>query len=143
MTCKFKECLARGQLLRGLAKDQAATLTVKPGFQVAAVVAVRPFPWVDKEAFERYSKDATVVFANGDRRRMHPCDIRVEDGEWLLTGTGDMRLWSPAPGKRSMKREEVYGRVGNFDIPNRFYRTDIGDRWPRDADLLSSWAYLR
>ncbi len=40
-------------------------------------------------------------------------------------------------------REEVYGRVGNFDIPNRFYRTDIGDRWPRDADLLSSWGYLR
>jgi phosphoribosylamine---glycine ligase len=40
-------------------------------------------------------------------------------------------------------REEFYGRVGSFDIPNGFYRTDIEDRWRRDADLLSSWGYLR
>ncbi len=54
-----------GQLLRGLAKGQAATLTVKPGFQVAAVVAVPPFPWVDKEAFERYSKGSCSPTATG------------------------------------------------------------------------------
>jgi phosphoribosylamine--glycine ligase len=133
-----------GQFLRGLAKGQAATLTVKPGFQMAVVVAVPPFPWVDKEAFERYSKDAAVVFANGDRRGVHPCDIRVEDGEWLLTGTAGYAVVVTGTGQTvDEAREEVYDRVGHFDIPNRIYRTDIGNRWHRDADLLYSWNYLR
>jgi hypothetical protein len=39
--------------------------------------------------------------------------------------------------------EEVYARVRNLAIPNMFYRTDIGYRWRRDADLLHAWGYLR
>jgi phosphoribosylamine--glycine ligase len=27
-------------------------------------------------------------------------------------------------------------------IPNMFYRTDIGDRWIREGDLLQTWGYL-
>jgi hypothetical protein len=40
-------------------------------------------------------------------------------------------------------REQAYGRIHNLVIPNMFYRTDIGDRWRKDADLLFSWGYLR
>jgi hypothetical protein len=27
-------------------------------------------------------------------------------------------------------------------IPNMFYRTDIGERWTRDGDLLQTWGYM-
>ncbi|MDD5317926.1 MAG: phosphoribosylamine-glycine ligase, partial [Candidatus ainarchaeum sp.] len=30
----------------------------------------------------------------------------------------------------------------NIMIPNMFYRTDIGERWVRDSDLLHMWGYL-
>ena len=35
-------------------------------------------------------------------------------------------------------RREAYNRVKNVMIPNMFYRTDIGERWVRDGDLLQS-----
>jgi phosphoribosylamine--glycine ligase len=37
---------------------------------------------------------------------------------------------------------EAYSRVKNIIIPNMFYRTDIGNRWRRDGDLLRTWGYL-
>ena len=30
----------------------------------------------------------------------------------------------------------------NIIVPNMFYRTDIGERWHRDGDLLQTWGYL-
>ena len=39
-------------------------------------------------------------------------------------------------------RKEAYNRVKNVIIPNMFYRTDIGERWQRDGDLLRTWGYL-
>jgi phosphoribosylamine--glycine ligase len=39
-------------------------------------------------------------------------------------------------------RREAYNRVKNLIIPNMFYRTDIGERWQRDGDLLQTWGYL-
>jgi phosphoribosylamine--glycine ligase len=39
-------------------------------------------------------------------------------------------------------RREAYNRVRNIIIPNMFYRTDIGERWIRDGDLLQTWGYM-
>ena len=39
-------------------------------------------------------------------------------------------------------RREAYNRVKAIVIPNMFYRTDIGERWARDGDLLQSWGLL-
>ncbi|MBN8550931.1 MAG: phosphoribosylamine--glycine ligase, partial [Deltaproteobacteria bacterium] len=39
-------------------------------------------------------------------------------------------------------RKEAYGRIKNILIPNMFYRTDIGERWHRDGDLLQTWGLL-
>lgn len=39
-------------------------------------------------------------------------------------------------------RREAYSRVRNIQIPNMFYRTDIGERWHRDSDLLQTWGLL-
>ena len=37
---------------------------------------------------------------------------------------------------------QVYSRLKNIILPNMFYRTDIGNRWSKDGDLLHSWGLL-
>ena len=39
-------------------------------------------------------------------------------------------------------RREAYNRVKTIIIPNMFYRTDIGERWTQDGDLLHTWGFL-
>ena len=39
-------------------------------------------------------------------------------------------------------RKSAYKRVKNIQIPNMFYRTDIGVRWFTDSDRLQTWGYL-
>jgi phosphoribosylamine--glycine ligase len=39
-------------------------------------------------------------------------------------------------------RRDADNRVKNVIIPNMFYRTDIGERWHRDDDLLQTWGHL-
>jgi phosphoribosylamine---glycine ligase len=133
-----------GRLLAGLACGNDAPLSPKRGFQVGVVVAVPPFPFVDPASFGKYSKDAVVVFKNGDRAGVHPCDVKLVDDDWLLTGTAGYAVVVTGAGETVEEAcEEAYGRIYNLIIPNMFYRTDIGSRWRRDADLLSSWGYLR
>ena len=36
---------------------------------------------------------------------------------------------------------ELMARM-NILIPNMFYRTDIGEKWPQDSDRLQTWGYL-
>jgi len=132
-----------GELLLGMARGDSMTVVTKPGFQIAVVIAVPPFPFEDPAAFNKYSKGAVVLF-NGDPRGVHPCDVKLVEGDWVLTGTAGYAAVVTGAGQTvEAARKEVYGRIRNLVIPNMFYRTDIGDRWRRDADLLYSWGYLR
>src|SRR5262249_42791557 len=47
-----------GDFLFSLAKGAPIPLRTKRGFQVGVVIAVPPFPFTDREAYERYSGDA-------------------------------------------------------------------------------------
>ena len=75
---------------------------------------------------------------------MHIEDVRLKNGEWLVTGTSGVIMVVVGMG-RSMKeaQAQAYGRVRNIMIPNMYYRTDIGDRWFEDSDRLHTWGYLR
>jgi phosphoribosylamine--glycine ligase len=131
-------------LLLALAKGGSFALVPKRGFQIGIVIAVPPYPFLDPAAFHKYSKDAVVVFKDGRKQGVHPCDVKLVDGDWLLTGTSGYAVVVTGGGQTVEEaREEAYGRISNLIIPNMFYRTDIGYRWRRDADLLFSWGYLR
>jgi len=133
-----------GNLLLALAKGDSFAVVPKRGFQIGIVIAVPPFPFLDPAAFHKYSKDAVVVFKNGKTQGVHPCDVKFVDGDWLLTGTAGYAVVVTGAGQTvEDAREEAYTRISNLTIPNMFYRTDIGHRWRRDADLLFSWGYLR
>jgi len=107
------------------------------------VIAVPPFPFLDSDAFHKFSEDAAVIFRKPMSEGIHPCDIRLVDGDWRLTGnSGYVMVVSGSGSTMDDARREAYNRVRNIIIPNMFYRTDIGERWHRDGDLLQTWGYL-
>jgi phosphoribosylamine--glycine ligase len=132
-----------GAFLEGLAKGAPVDLRTKKGFQVAVVIGVPPFPFVDPDAFRKYSEDAVVMFRKEIREGLHPCDLKLVDGDWRLAGNSGYAAVVTGSGPTMQDaRRETYNRVKNLIIPNMFYRTDIGERWHRDGDLLQTWGYL-
>ncbi len=131
------------EFLLALAKGESFELRTKKGFQVAVTVAVPPFPFVDPEAFRKYSEDAVVLFKKEMKEGIHPCDVKLVEGDWRLAGNSGYALVVTGSGSTmDDARREAYNRIRNISIPNMFYRTDIGERWHRDGDLLQTWGYL-
>jgi len=130
-------------VLTGMARGTPLTLRAKRGFQICVVIAVPPFPFLDSDAFHKFSEDAVVIFRKPMNEGIHPCDIRLVDGDWRLTGnSGYVMVVTGSGSTMDDARREAYNRVKNIIIPNMFYRTDIGERWHRDGDLLQTWGYL-
>ena len=68
---------------------------------------------------------------------------RTPEGDWLLTGSSGYALVVTGTASTMLDaRREAYSRVKAILIPNMFYRSDIGERWVRDGDLLQSWGWL-
>jgi len=133
-----------GEFLYGLASGEMNEFRVHSGFQIGVRVVVPPFPFDDPKTFEVNSRDSVIIFRRPSKDGVHIEDVRLENGEWLVTGSSGVILVVVGTG-RSMKeaQSQVYNRVRNIMIPNMYYRTDIGDRWFEDSDRLHTWGYLR
>jgi phosphoribosylamine--glycine ligase len=131
------------ELLSDLAHGRPHALRTRRGFQVGVVVAVPPWPFEDEKAFRRFSEDAIVLWRRDMPEGIHPCEVKIVDGDWRLTGVSGYSLVVTGGGSTMLDaRREAYNRVRNLMIPNMFYRSDIGERWTRDGDLLQSWGLL-
>jgi len=132
-----------GDFFFHLARGEPAELRTKKGFQIGVVVAVPPFPFRDFQAFRRYSEDATIIFKKPSLEGIHLGDVKQVDGDWRLAGQSGYALIVTGSGLTvEDAQKQVYKRVENILIPNMFYRTDIGNRWAHDSDMLHSWEYL-
>ncbi|OGR95250.1 MAG: phosphoribosylamine--glycine ligase [Elusimicrobia bacterium RIFCSPLOWO2_01_FULL_64_13] len=132
-----------GEFLHALANRQSPALKVKKGFQIGVVIAVPPFPFEDLKTFKRYSEDSVVIFKKPMKEGLWPADVKLVDGDWRLTGSsGYVMVVTGSGATMEDARTQVYNRVRNIVIPNMFYRTDIGERWNRDGDLLRTWGYV-
>lgn len=132
-----------GELMYALAAGQDFQLRTKKGLQLAVVVAVPPFPFSDDQTFRKFSEDAPVVFKKPITDGVYPAEVKLVEGEWLLTGTsGYSIIVSGAGSTMDDARREAYAKIKNIQVPNMFYRTDIGERWHRDSDLLQTWGML-
>ena len=132
-----------GEFLYNLAKGEKINLKVKSGFHIGTRVVVPPFPFNDKKTFEQRSKDA-IIFFKKPTEGLHIEDVKLVNGEWLVTGTSGVILIVCGSGKTMKQAQnQVYSRIKNILIPNMYYRTDIGDRWTEDSDKLHNWGYLR
>lgn len=131
------------EFLYDLAKGNGSKLKVKTGFQMGIRIVVPPFPFKDKETFEVKSKDS-VVFFKKPTEGVHIEDIKMVNGEWLITGTAGVALIVCGTGQTMKQTQaQVYNRIKNIIIPHMYYRDDIGERWFEDSDKLHTWGYLR
>jgi len=132
-----------GEFLYALAKGEDYRLRVKPGFQVGVVVAVPPFPFDDPRTFKKFSEDATIIFKKPNYDGIHIGDVKLVNGDWLVTGgLGYVLIVTGSGSTMKAARKMAYKRIENIIIPNMFYRTDIGARWDVDSDKLHTWGYL-
>ena len=108
-------------------------------------MVVPPFPYRDRETFESTSKDAVILFKTPSREGIHIEDVKLVNGEWVVTGTSGVVLivCGLGPTMKQAQRQ-AYNRVKNVMIPHMYYREDVGDRWSEeDSDRLHAWGYLR
>lgn len=132
-----------GEFLSALAKGEPYVLRTKRGYQIGVVIAVPPFPFVDAEAFRKFSEDAVVLFRRPVNEGFHPCDLKKVEGDWRLAASSGYALVVTGSGSTMEEaRREAYGKVRAVMIPNMFYRTDIGETWREDADRLQAWGYI-
>jgi phosphoribosylamine---glycine ligase len=133
-----------GEFLYRLAEGSLTTFKTRSGFQVGVRIVVPPFPFTDRETFEKNSKDAVIIFKKPGREGVHIEDVKAVNNEWVVTGTSGVVLIVVGLGP-TMKaaQRQAYSRIDNIMIPNMYYRKDIGDRWFEDFDRLHTWGYLR
>ncbi len=132
-----------GDFLHAIANRQPFTLKTAKGYQVGVVVAVPPYPYDDSDTFDKFSDDAVIIFKKPQMTGMHHGDIRLVDGDWQVAGSSGYALVATGSGPTMPDAQhEVYSRIKNIILPNMFYRTDIGNRWAKDGDLLHSWGLL-
>ena len=133
-----------GDFFFNMASGAEADIKVKKGFQVGVRLVVPPYPFRDKQTFDSYSKDATIVFKKPNLDGVHIEDVKQVNNEWLVTGSAGVALVVAGTGATMREaRAQAYRRIDNILIPNMYYRTDIGERWFEDSDKLHTWGYLR
>lgn len=135
-----------GEFLYNIASGKGHDLKVKSGFQVGVRIVVPPYPFRDKQTFDSYSKNATIVFKNNFEAKagVHIEDVKIVNGQWTVTGSAGTALIVVGTGNTmSQAQKQAYTRIKNILIPNMYYRTDIGNSWVEDSDRLHSWGYLR
>jgi phosphoribosylamine--glycine ligase len=132
------------EFLYGMAAGSLTKFKTKRGFQIGLRIVVPPFPYHDPKTFDANSKDRVIIFRKPNYDGIHIEDVKLVNGEWLITGNSGVVLIVTGFGiSVKQAQAQAYQRVKNILIPNMYYRTDIGDRWFEDHDKLHSWGYLR
>jgi phosphoribosylamine---glycine ligase len=132
-----------GDFFFELAAGTVQKLRARSGFVLGVRIVVPPFPFKDKETFDVKSKDSVVYFKK-PTDGVHIEDVKLVNGEWLVTGTAGVVLIVCGAGLTMRQaQQQAYSRIKNILIPHMYYRDDIGERWFEDSDKLHSWGYLR
>ncbi|MCC7570763.1 phosphoribosylamine--glycine ligase [Candidatus Micrarchaeota archaeon] len=134
----------KGEFMHSLARGEKIKLRTKTGFQIGVRIVVPPFPFDDPETFRVKSKDSVIHFKKLNYEGIHIEDVKLVNGEWVVTGNAGMVLVVVGMGNTMKQAQaQVYNRINNIIIPHMYYRDDIGDRWLEDSDKLHNWGYLR
>ncbi len=132
-----------GEFLYAIAQQKPYNLKTQRGFQVGVVIALPPWPFADLDTFRKFSEDAVVIFTKPGMQGVHLGDVKLEEGDWKITGHDGYALVITGSGSTMEEaHREAYSRVKTIIIPNMFYRTDIGFRWRHEGDLLHTWGLL-
>ncbi len=135
-----------GDLLARMVAGQGGTFATLPGWSVAVVLTVPPFPQArdcppgpeDPPMFWLQPPDAA------EQPHYRPVDVRMEGESWLIrrrsghpmivTGTGDTPIAA---------RDAANRRAANIVAPELRWRSDIGDRYgQQDEARLRALGWL-
>jgi len=132
-----------GQFMADIAHGSETQLKSKKGYQIGVVVAIPPWPFEDEKAFRKYSEGATILFKRQSLDGIHIGEVKLEEEDWHIAGNSGYALVVTGSGATmSDAIEKAYLNVRNVMIPNMFYRSDIGQRWTHESDMLLSWGYI-
>ena len=133
-----------GEWLYRMANGEDFQLKTKKGFQLGVRILIPTYLARSDNALVQMYRDLAVSFKNSENKEgVHIEDIKNDNGIWRIAGTSGVLLVVTANGTTvEDARRLVYGRIQNIMVPNMFYRTDIGAKWPQDSDKLHTWGYL-
>jgi len=131
-----------GEFLYSIAKGEDYKLKTKRGFQIGVVIVVPPFPYHNAKEFEMY-KNTSIVFRKPNLNGVHLGDVKRDGDEWKPAGEdGYVLVVTGSNHTVEGARKEVYHRIDNILLLNKYYRTDIGEKWTRESDELWTWDIL-
>jgi phosphoribosylamine--glycine ligase len=131
-----------GEFLYSIANGEDYKLKTKRGFQVGVVMVVPPFPYHNAVEFEVY-KNTSVVFKKPNLNGVHLGDVKREGDEWKPAGEdGYVLIVTGSNHTVENARKEAYHRIDNILLLNKYYRTDIGEKWHKESDELWAWDVL-
>ncbi len=131
-----------GDMLYKIVKKEHFEIKTKKGFQIGVVVAVPPFPYIDKTESFIY-KDLSILFRKNNMEGVHLGEVKLINGVWTIAGETGYTLVITGSGITvEDARKQVYQRLKNIILQNMYFRTDIGLGWFRDSDKLHTWGYL-
>lgn len=129
-----------GKYLFDLARGEARSVKAPKGHTVGALICVPPFPYSDKSLSSKY-KGALIQFLDKDMRGIHLVDAVIRNGRHVVDGSCPLVVCARGSSvKQACSR--MYGKIRKIRIENMYYRSDIGEPWPRESRLLRSWGYL-
>jgi phosphoribosylamine--glycine ligase len=127
-----------GDLLRRMAEGGAEGFATVPGWSVAIVLTVPPFPAVDAAAGPE--DDVPLFFlqepAGEELRHYHPVDVRRDaGGQWLVRRrSGHAMIVTGTGATVEAAQGAARARARNLVAPELRWRADIGDRFLRGGE---------
>jgi phosphoribosylamine--glycine ligase len=136
-------------MARMAAGSSAATtgrFTTRPGWSVAIVLTVPPFPAHTETALPE--EDPPVFFLqppkDAELDRYHLVDMRLEDGQLLgRRRSGHLMIVTGAGPSVQAAQQDAQARARNVVAPELRWRADIGDRFLNgEQDRLRALGWL-
>jgi len=132
-----------GQFLFALASGQDCDFETRPGFQIGVRLRLPPYPYDDLPMLATFGTDVAIMFKEENLPGVHIEDVKDVKGQWFATGIEGCPLVIAASGTTMKEAQtEVYRRISKIEMPNMYYRNDIGAKWEQDGDKLLTWGYL-
>lgn len=134
------------EVLHAIAHGKDPDMAVHGGFQTGMRIVVPPYPYDDDDCFSELSQDIQIRFDLDDplTEGIHIEDVKQDDeGRWRVAGATGEALVVAGKGETVEEAQaEMYRRAEQVRLPCKYYRTDIGDRWQREASQLQEWGYI-
>jgi len=135
-----------GDWLCKLAKGTKFRLSTKKGFQVGVVIATPPLlsEGDDMKIVKTFRNIAINLKDGKNSKNIHLGDIKKDKNDiWRIAGTSGWCLVVTGTGQTvESARAKAHKEIKNINIPNMFYRGDIGSRWSREGKKLRAWGYI-